>query len=472
MRKVVEKTGSLAFMLVLGLLLSGIVRAEVPGATVTGPVASEEPGHPSRNFPFSASAIELQDNGYIEEEYFIAGTANRYLSQEMQNGEVVDSGHRYRTRLIVRRPANASDFNGVVVVEWINVTGGTDKDIDWWQSGSHFVRNGYAFVAVSAQQVGIDTMKQWNPTRYASLDTTHDGMVENDDLSYDIFSAVGRAIPRQGEGYNEGDAQFMGALRARMILATGHSQSASRLANYLNSIHPLDPVYDGMMVHGGGGHIRDDQPVKIFKIMAEGDMRFRAAQRQPDSDNFRQWEVAGTSHVDIPFEVEWSKVRLLSEGQALDQAAPRDPGCELPAHSRVPFRDAMNAAFEHLVVWVDNDTPPPVAPPLKVRRIIPSVEFDRDEFGNALGGIQLAEHAVATALNAGTNTGNNRFCVLYGHHAPFSESQLRALYPDHDSYVRRVEEVVNANLESGFILPYAAERTLREARMSDIGNWD
>ena len=247
------------------LPLSG--NAGVPDATIYGPIETES--HPSLDSIFSASAIELTGNGYIEEEYFIEGIANRYTNQEMENSEILDSGHRYRTRLIVRRPLSAEQFNGVVVVEWINVTGGTDKDIDWWQSGHHFVRNGYAFIAVSAQQMGIDTMKDWSPERYSSLDITHDGMVTRDALSYDIFSAVGKAINRIGESLGTNQIDIMGGLKAEQILATGHSQSASRLATYLNNIHPLKPVYDGVMVHGGGGRIRDDQSVKIFKIMAE-----------------------------------------------------------------------------------------------------------------------------------------------------------------------------------------------------------
>ena len=40
--------------------------AEVPPATVTGPiVASVEPGDPSRDFVFSTSAIELRKHGYV-----------------------------------------------------------------------------------------------------------------------------------------------------------------------------------------------------------------------------------------------------------------------------------------------------------------------------------------------------------------------------------------------------------------------
>lgn len=461
--------GFTALTLALPVLFSGALIAAVPEAVITGPIPLDPAGHPSLNMIYSASAIELTSRGYIEEEFFIEGSANRYSNPEMENSIVIDSGHRYKTRLIVRRPESASQFNGVVVVEWINVTGGPDKDIDWWQSGEHFIRNGYAYVAVSAQQMGIDTMKDWSPERYSSLDVTHDGMAVRDELSYDIFSSIGKAINRTGETSGN-SVDILRGLKAEQILATGHSQSASRLAVYLNNVHPLEPVYDGVMVHGGGGRIRDDQEVKIFKIMAETDMPRRAATPQPNSDSFRQWEVAGTSHVDVPFEIEYGKVGRLREGLSLVGVTPRESGCEMPAYSTVPFRDVMDAAFSHLVTWVKEGIAPPIGDPLQVSRIMPELEFARDEFGNILGGIRLAEHAVPTATNTGMNTGANRFCFLYGAHQPFSEETLQSLYSSHSEYVRKVTEVVNRNLAEGFILPIAAKRTIVQAQNSNTGN--
>lgn len=458
-------------VIAVALLSSGLALAAVPEATITGPIQVDPAGHPSTNTIYSASAMGLEANGYVEEEFFIEGTANRYSNSEMANSEIIDGGHRYRTRLIVRRPADASKFNGIVVVEWINVTGGPDKDIDWWQSGYHFMRNGYAFVVVSAQQLGIDTMKEWSAERYSSLDTTHDGMVENDTSSFDIFSAVGKAVNRIGESTASGQVDILDGLKAEQVIATGHSQSASRLAVYLNNIHPLEPVYDGIMVHGGGGRIRDDQPVKIFKIMSETDMPRLAATPQPSTDTFRQWEVAGTSHVDVPFEIEYGKVGKLREGLSIEGVTPRDSDCALPAYSTVPFRDVMNAAFEHLVTWIRDDVAPPTADPLQVAHMMPRLEFARDEYGNILGGIRLAEHAIATAKNTGANNGTtNRFCFLYGSHEPFDAATLEDLYPSHSGYVDAVRAVVNQNLADGYILPYAAERTIREAQASNIGN--
>ena len=456
-----------AVVLLCCVVVNPLVNGQAPEATVTGPIAFDP--YPSRDSIYSGSAIELDSAGYIEEEYFIEGRANRYVMEGLETAKVSDEGHRYKTRIIVRRPKQASDFNSIVVVEWINVTGGPDKDIDWWQSGQHFIRGGYGFVAVSAQQMGIDTMKQWSPERYATLDTTHDGMVTRDGLSFDIFSAVGKAISRTGEQLASGSVDFMGGLKADMILATGHSQSASRLGVYVNNIHPLEPVYDGVMIHGGGSRVRDDGDIKIFRVMAETDMARRAATRQPDTNNYRQWEVAGSSHVDVPFEIEYGKTRALREGTALDAVVPRPQNCRLPPYSTVPFRDVMNAAFEHLVSWVRDDISPPLAQPLQVAQMHPVVEFARDDHGNILGGIRLAEHVVATAKNTGMNDGANNFCRLYGSHEPFSEDTLNSLYPTHESYVNAVRQTVEANLSAGYILPYAARRTIEEAEASNIG---
>jgi hypothetical protein len=446
--------------------------AQPSNVVISGPIEATAPGDPSRNFIYNASAIELSANGYVEEEYFIEGSASRYTTPELATGEIEDGGHPFKSRFFVRRPRSASDFNGTVIIEWLNVTGGTDKDIDWWQSGHHLVANGYAFIGVSAQSVGIESLKQWSPGRYGSLDVSHNGMVENDALSYDVFTAVANAVIRRGEQVSAGQVDVLDGLRAERVIATGHSQSASRLTAYFNHVHPRNPVFDGVMIHGGGARVRDDQDVRIFKVMAETDMPRRSADRQPDSDYFRQWEVAGSSHVDIIFEVEFARMRALAEGQPVESAGARDQNCELPPYSRVPFRDVMNAAFEHLVTWIDTGIAPPTAPPLQVARWLPQLEFARDEYGNVLGGIRLAEHVVATARNTGMNnagSGGSRFCFLYGSHEPFDAQTLRQLYPDHDTYVEAVRVVAEQNVAAGYILPEAGARTVRDAENSSVG---
>lgn len=83
---------------------------------------------------------------------------------------------------MVDRPANPARFNGTVIVEWLNDTAGSDTAAQWTNGHDELVRDGFAWVGVSAQQVGVDALKQADPVRYAAL--SHPG----DSYSYDIFS--------------------------------------------------------------------------------------------------------------------------------------------------------------------------------------------------------------------------------------------------------------------------------------------
>ena len=136
------------------------LKAEVPDPVVTGPIASGGiPGSSAHNYTFFATNHDLAIRGYIEEEFFVQGTANRYATSPQATGTVTDSHHPYTTRIVVRRPADAKRFNGTVLVEWNNVTNGFDAENVWFFSWEHILRGGYAWVGVSAQQVGVTALK-------------------------------------------------------------------------------------------------------------------------------------------------------------------------------------------------------------------------------------------------------------------------------------------------------------------------
>ena len=93
--------------------------AGVPNPTVIGPIpATAPPGDPSHNYPFFSTTVDLAAYDYVEEEFFLEGTANRYTTPPLTTGSVIDSGHTYTARIIVRRPASSDDFNGTVLMEW------------------------------------------------------------------------------------------------------------------------------------------------------------------------------------------------------------------------------------------------------------------------------------------------------------------------------------------------------------------
>jgi hypothetical protein len=69
----------------------------------------------------------------------------------------------------VDRPANPAKFNGTVIVEWLNVTAGFDTAADWTYGHDELVRDGFAWVGVSAQAAGVAALREAGPVRYGAL---------------------------------------------------------------------------------------------------------------------------------------------------------------------------------------------------------------------------------------------------------------------------------------------------------------
>ena len=92
---------------------------------VTGPIAlTTALRSPDHGYPYNATPIDLAKQGYIEEEFFLSGEANRYSTPAGERGTVLDTNHSYTTRIVVRRPKAAARFNGTAIVEWYNVSQG------------------------------------------------------------------------------------------------------------------------------------------------------------------------------------------------------------------------------------------------------------------------------------------------------------------------------------------------------------
>src|SRR5262245_1700194 len=122
-----------ALATLIAVLAPLTVLAETPNPTVSGPIkAAGLPGVAAHNYPFFASNRDLAARGYVEEEFFIEGTANRYNTTPQATATVLDKDHPYKTRIVVRRPADAKRFNGTVLVEWYNVTNNFDAENMWF----------------------------------------------------------------------------------------------------------------------------------------------------------------------------------------------------------------------------------------------------------------------------------------------------------------------------------------------------
>jgi hypothetical protein len=332
--------------------------------------------------------------GYEQSEVFLSGTASAYemtapVNNDGKYSAVATSTAPYTSRAVVMRPVNGRRFNGTVIVEWLNVSGGSDAGPDWMLGHNELVREGFAWVGVSAQSVGVNALKSADPpngdaARYANL--SHPG----DSYSYDMFSQAGQAI-------RDNAATILGGLKPKHMIAIGESQSAGRLVTYIDAVHPLVHVYDGFLVHSrmGGAPIRDDVGVPVLVFQTETDVSFsNGTARQPDTSMYRLWEVAGTAHYDFYGLSIQSKdtgdgqsavAMLASMQNPTNQPSPNFT-CGAPINTG-PAHYVLDAAFYRLNRWVAKGIVPPVAPRLQTTGVSPFA-FATDANGNVLGGVR------------------------------------------------------------------------------------
>lgn len=434
----------------------------------------------SHGFAFTPSAIDLGPHGYTEREYFVSGSAQAYEHR----GEWTTDGRwdasrtttaPYTTRILVRRPSNPKQFNGTVVVEWLNVSSGIDIDVDFGYVGDEILRGGYAWVGVSAQAAGITStgggglnlgpgavgLRNWDPERYGSLE--HPG----DAYSYDIFSQVGRFLRKPGA------ANPLRGLRVKQLLADGESQSAFRMLTYVNAVHPDAGVYDGFLIHsrnGGGAplddgargpvdaaRVRTDLDAPVFQVETETDMFDIGAPfppaRQPDTARVRTWELAGTAHADARY------LRLLYAQGTKSIDGMLDLTGVFDVANNGPQQYVMCAALRALRTWAAGKGVPPRSDPLEIT----DGTIARDEHGNARGGVRTPQVDAPVATLTGQEV------RLIGRTVPFDKATLAELYPTHGAFVAAFNRAADRAVKDGFLLARDARDMKADAAASAVG---
>lgn len=455
--------------------------------------ALESPSVPGNGTIFiQSTSFDLAEVGYRQTELFMSGTARAFTNvaplgeDGVWNAALSGTTADYKVRIVIYRPIDAADFNGTLIVEWLNVSGGVDAAPDWTLTHTELTREGYAWIGVSAQRVGIEggggafnlSLKAVDPARYGSL--SHPG----DSFSYDIFSqAAQAAIAPSGIDPLDG-------LRPEQVIAAGESQSAFRMVTYINAVHPLVRLFDGFLVHSRGGgsaalsqepepavatpavvRVRTDLDEPVLTFQTETDLITLGylPARQPDSDSFRLWEAAGTAHADTyTLLVGFTDKGDTTRGAELIVEAAPIPGfieCDSPINSG-PQHFVLKAAVHALDQWVRGAGAPPSAPLLDVDS---AGSFVLDDFGNVRGGIRTAAVDVPLAILSGLGQSGGNFCRIFGTTMPFDDAMLRTLYPTREAYVGAVTHATDDAVARGYIRPADAEIIKAAAEEADLG---
>jgi Alpha/beta hydrolase domain len=442
--------------------------------TVSEPTVGSGPDKMFANYPLSKV-------GYSASEFFFSGTAHAYTSASPLGSDgkwtvQPASSAPYTSRLIVAMPTNPKKFNGTVVVEWLNVSGGADLAGDWWYGHDEMIRSGDAYVGVSAQAVGVNAAKTADPARYGSL--SHPG----DSFSYDIYSQAAMAV-------REHASTVLPGLKPRLFFGDGLSQSAGYMTTYVDAIAPLVNVFDGYLLHsriGGSGplsqppeldigtpqilFVRDDLAVPVLTLQSETDVLVLGflASTQPDSKMFRLWEVAGAAHGDSYLALnalDDDTTRSADLAGFASMTSPASRSTSGPLQCSAGFNTGQlhyvyNTALHDLIAWARTGATPPRAPRLEVDTSTAPPTYKLDKNGNVLGGIRTpaVDAPLATLSGLPPAVVPSVFCADFGQTQPFTPTKLAALYPTHAAFVSQWQKAVTRDEKAGYLLAPDARR--------------
>jgi hypothetical protein len=485
-----KNTARIAHLLRVTAAALVMAAASVPSlADVATPKVEAQQGKPTMLY----GAYDLAALGYQMDEFFIAGNANSYQIASPVTGDgnwnaSVAATAPYATRIVVLRPSDPAKFNGTVLVEWFNVTGGLDTPADWMVAHREMVRKGYAYVGVSAQKVGVEggdtvmsgpgmPLKKTNPQRYGNL--SHPG----DAYSFDMFSQAGGLLKKP-------DASgLLGPLKPQRVLAMGESQSAAFLTTYVNAVDPLAKVYDGFLVHSRFGSsaaidgtrmapgtgstwpaqvkFRQDLRVPVLTVITETDLlgaRLSGyhASRQQEGKNLRVWEIPGAAHADnylFGGAFMDSGLKPAADLARVFQPSTNSPAGKLdkPGNPGMPHHYVTQAALTSLDSWVRSGKAPAKTARMELKtggKEGETASLATDANGIALGGVRTPWVDVPTVALSGAPATNSFIGMLVGSGEPLDKAAIDRLYPGGKAeYLRKFEVSLDQAIKAGHVLP-------------------
>ena len=374
---------------------------------------------------------------YELKEYFVSGTAN---------------GQPYRTRLVVRRPANGGSFTGLVLAESMHGSGSAHM---FEFTSTYTMSSGHA--AVEILTTSPAQFVQHNQERYKDLQIAGGQASE-------ILAQVG-ALVRTGAP--------LGGLKVRKMVLAGTSMSDGTVINYLPAHRvfrtpEMGRIYDGFYPTSNGAMVPEvDVPVVHMPTMLEvaaPNITDRVDSDEPGKQ-YRMYQVAGMAHIDTR-----DSVRL------------KPNPCTLPL-SEFPHQAYVAVGLHHLLQWVDKGTVPP-----RAERIARDNDEQNDgsrmtldEHGNPRGGIRTPYVDVPVAkyglrppattpvipnasayVSAGGQQAANQMCGLSGTQVPIESGRLKELYKTPKNYASLFEKRVKDLEQAGWSL-----RVYRDWLVSD-----
>jgi len=413
-----------------------------------------------------------------------------YLEATIQGSVSRENGTegKYAVPIVLIYPDDGG--NGVGVVDWLVTIGlqhgGFTATADQWRpnqsaliaTNGYLFENGFTYIAVQWDKAVTDYFGTSAPDEE---EQQHNhliyGTIEEPEDAFDILLHTAGLLKEPG--------RIQGASNLNpvdVVLSFGYSQSAGLQMEFLSrgkNLRNGELVYDGHLLAKAGllcltfhneppGFYNPEAcrglPVedgsKVIHVAAQGDVEavlFAGRSRFPDNPNWRQYELAGVSHLPEPI------LPGLDENQN-------------PASSGPVFR----AAFHNLARWVKEDVGPPPSRFLEgTLNADGTFDTDLDEDGNALGGLRLPHMEQIIDGNVagaplGKYTGKHPdgeqddLFWFGGYFEPFINEVITERYSDQETYVQRVTRAADNLLDAGYILEKDRDAYVKEAQNIEL----
>ncbi len=489
-----------AFVLMLVIASSGSApRAQAPAANARTAVPGFRGPLPvsAESYPFLAAdhglpTLDLKAAGYVEEEYLVFGTANVYDWAPDRTVTVRTSNAPYTTRILVRRPAQASRFSGAVIVEPMYPARRWDWAMMWGYTRDSLIERGDAWVGITIPG-SVAGLQRFSPARYGALSFRNPAPAApcpaapggtapatEDGLRWDVYGQVG-ALLKSGAA----DRPLAG-LRVEALYMTSQGGDITTFMNAIHRRTTVDgqrPVYDGYLSRppvaaarinqcapappaGDPRQAVKDVGVPVMVVAAEGDLVTSYAARRPDSDEpadrFRLYEVSGASHIDARAYFGFpSMPDQAAAGNA--QGTPEWPFAE-PCEPAIPLMPvsilgvAYDAALANLDEWARKGTAAPRAPRLQIGTAPYTVA---DEFGHGRGGVRTP-YVEAPLASYATGSKGPGACPEMGRVTIIDPARLKAAYGDASGYAARLKAAVDRLVKDRWLTAGDARRVTAE----------
>jgi len=422
------------------------------------------------NRPFLAAnrteqPVQLKTAGYEEGEYLVSGLANLYdwtANARATQLSVRNAAIPYTTRILVRRPADARKFSGIVVVELLDAGERYDRAPLWALSWQQFLRRGDVWVGVTVRPAAAAALRKFDTVRYGEVrispsqpaNCSASAADAGSGLAWDVIAQVG-ALLRSSSKENP-----LLDLHPHFVIGAGYGQAGAYLNTYANALHAVQrrgdgaPIYDGYLnadsaqlsvpINQCDAPLPESDPrrhalprdVPFVTVMTEADFNLAPTLRRADSDApedvFRLYEIpgaaeAGSTPAGMPAAADLRIAGIVpSAGDTCDEAT-----------SDLPLGLVFNAIWQQFADLFTAD---------RAMLSLPRIETlddggpRHDEAGNASGGWRLPQleeplgvygpHAAAA-------------CAQRASLQPFDTARLKSLYKDRNEYQRRFNAAVD-----------------------------